>query len=66
MYILDMEAASMIMCILTTTSWEDWWMQQDNGQDMGPADEEWTVLDQQKQSAVDVWEEDNFDGNDSH
>ena len=41
----------------TWTPGEDRQMQQDSGQDMGPADEEWTVLDQQKQSTVDVWEE---------
>ena len=32
-------------------------MQQDSGQGMGPAEEEWTVLDQQEQSKVDVWDE---------
>ena len=32
-------------------------MQQDSRKGMGPADEEWTILGQQEQSAGDVWEE---------
>ena len=32
-------------------------MQQDSRQGMGPADEEWTILGQQEQSAGDVREE---------